>query len=187
MSSKGLQEIQNPSEIFLPNEQDSIEKQGACIFPSIEGTRTILLEVQALVVPSFLATPRRATVGWDHNRLAMLIAVLNAKMDINIMNKEVYLNIVGGLKVCEPAVDLAVVVALISANKNISINKDTIFFGEIGLSGEVRQVNNMDNRLIEASKLGFKKAIIPFRRKKFACNIEIIELKHINELKKILI
>lgn len=117
----------------------------------------------------------------------MLIAVLNAKMDINLMNKEVYLNIVGGLKVCEPAVDLAVVVALISANQNISISKDTIFFGEIGLSGEVRQVNNMDNRLIEASKLGFKKAIIPFRRKKFACNIEIIELKHINELKKILI
>jgi DNA repair protein RadA/Sms len=187
MSSEGLREIQNPSEIFLPDEQDNFEKEGACIFPSIEGTRTILLEVQALVVPSFLATPRRATVGWDHNRLSMLIAVLNAKMNINLMNKEVYLNIVGGLRVSEPAVDLAVIVALISANQNIPITKDTIFFGEVGLSGEVRQVNNMDNRLIEASKLGFKKAIIPFQRKKFTCNIDIIELKHINELKRILI
>ncbi|RST70087.1 DNA repair protein RadA [Candidatus Aquarickettsia rohweri] len=187
MESQGLREIKNPSEIFLPHEGDNIEKQGSCIFASIEGTRTILLEIQALVVPSFLATPRRATVGWDHNRLSMLIAVLNAKMNINLMNKEVYLNIVGGLRVYEPAADLAVIASLISANANISISKDTIFFGEVGLSGEVRQVNNMDNRLIEASKLGFKKAIIPKMRKKFACNMEIIELKHINELKKILI
>ena len=187
MESEGLREIKNPSEIFLPQEGDNLEKQGSCIFASIEGTRTILLEIQALVVPSFLATPRRATVGWDHNRLSMLIAVLNAKMNINLMSKEVYLNIVGGLRVYEPAADLAVVASLISANANISISKDTIFFGEVGLSGEVRQVNNMDNRLIEASKLGFKKAIIPHMRKKFACNMEIIELKHINELKNILI
>lgn len=103
------------------------------------------------------------------------------------MNKEVYLNIVGGLRVYDPAADLAVIASLISANANISISKDTIFFGEVGLSGEVRQVNNMDNRLIEASKLGFKKAIIPKMRKKFTCNMELIELKHINELKKILI
>ena len=187
MESEGLKEIKNPSEIFLPNDGESFEKQGSCIFASIEGTRTILLEIQALVVPSFLATPRRSTVGWDHNRLSMLIAVLNAKMNINLMNKEVYLNIVGGLRVYEPAADLAVIASLISANANISISKDTIFFGEVGLSGEVRQVNNVDNRLIEASKLGFKKAIIPKMRKKFACNMEIIELKHISELKKILI
>ena len=187
MSSKGLQEVANPSEIFLPQEKDGIDKQGSCIFASIEGSRTILLEVQALVVPSFLPTPRRATIGWDYNRLAMLIAVLNAKMKINIMNKEVYLNIVGGLKVSETAADLAVIASLISANQNISIPRDMIFFGEVGLSGEVRQVNNMENRLIEASKLGFKKAIIPAQRKKFPCNIEVIELKHISELKKILI
>ena len=117
----------------------------------------------------------------------MLIAVLNAKMNINLMSKEVYLNIVGGLRVYEPAADLAVIASLISANANISISKGTIFFGEVGLSGEVRQVNNMDNRLVEASKLGFKKAIIPNMRKKFTCNMEIIELKHINELKDILI
>ncbi|WPX96383.1 DNA repair protein RadA [Candidatus Bandiella woodruffii] len=187
MSSKGLHEVTNPSEIFLPQEKDGVDKQGSCIFASIEGTRTILLEVQALVVPSFLPTPRRATIGWDYNRLAMLIAVLNAKMNINLMNKEIYLNIVGGLKVNETAADLAVVASLISANKNISIPRDMIFFGEVGLSGEVRQVNNTENRLIEASKLGFKKAIIPSQRKKFSCNMEIIELKHINELKKVLI
>jgi DNA repair protein RadA/Sms len=187
MGSKGLQEVSNPSEIFLPQEKDGVDKQGSCIFASIEGTRTILLEVQALVVPSFLPTPRRATIGWDYNRLAMIIAVLNAKMGINIMNKEVYLNIVGGLKVNETAADLAVVSSLISANQNLSIPRDMIFFGEVGLSGEVRQVNNMENRLLEASKLGFKKAVIPCMRKKFPCNIEVIELKHINELKKLLI
>ena len=186
MSSEGLQEVKNPSEIFLPQDKDVIDKQGSCILASIEGTRTILLEVQALVVPSFLATPRRATIGWDYNRLAMLIAVLNAKMNINLMNKEVYLNIVGGLKVTETAADLAVISALISANQNISIDKDLIFFGEVGLSGEIRQVNSMETRLLEASKLGFKRAIIPRRRKKFPCNMAITELNHVSELKAFL-
>ena len=186
MSTQGLQEVKNLSEIFLPQDKDGFDKQGSCILASIEGTRTILLEVQALVVPSFLATPRRATIGWDYNRLAMLIAVLNAKMNINLMNKEVYLNIVGGLKVSETAADLAVISALISANQNISIDRGLIFFGEVGLSGEIRQVNNMENRLSEASKLGFKKAIVPMQRKKFSCNMQVIELNHINELKKIL-
>jgi DNA repair protein RadA/Sms len=186
MRDKGLQEVKNPSEIFLPQEKDSIDKQGSCIFTSIEGTRTILLEVQALVVPSYLPTPRRATIGWDHNRLAMLIAVLNAKMDINLMSKEVYLNIVGGLRVTEPAADLAVVAALISASKNITVDRSIIFFGEVGLSGEIRHVNNAENRLSEASKLGFKKAIIPAGRKRFSCNMEIIELKHICGLRDLL-
>ena len=186
MTSKGLQEVKNPSEIFLPQEKDKINKQGSCILASIEGTRTILLEVQALVVPSFLATPRRATIGWDHNRLAMLIAVLNAKMNINLMNKEVYLNIVGGLKVNETAADLAVISALISADQNISIDRELIFFGEVGLSGEIRQVNNMENRLLEATKLGFKRAVTPCQRKKFSCNMAVTELNHVSELKKIL-
>ncbi|MFQ3306881.1 MAG: DNA repair protein RadA/Sms [Candidatus Midichloriaceae bacterium] len=185
MTEKGLEEVSNPSEIFLHQEKDEVEKQGSCIFPSIEGTRTILLEIQSLVAQSFLPTPRRATIGWDHNRLAMLIAVLNSKMNINLMNKEVYLNVVGGLKITETAADLAVIASLISANYDIGIDRMTIFCGEIGLSGEIRQVSHIENRLSEAHKLGFKKAIIPAQRKKFPCNIDIIEIKHIRELYKL--
>ena len=176
----------NPSEIFLSRDNGKEEKHGTCVFPSIEGTRTILLEVQALVVDSFLATPRRATVGWDQNRLAMLIAVLNARININLGNKEVYLNFVGGLKVSEPAADLAVMAALISAAKNLHIPNDTILFGEVGLSGEVRNVSFTANRLTEAEKLGFKHAIIPTQRKNLASKIKVTELTHIKELNKIL-
>jgi DNA repair protein RadA/Sms len=184
MSDKGLSEVSNPSKYFLPTSSQQVS--GSCIFAGIEGTRPLLLEVQALCVPSYLPSPRRAVVGWDTNRLAMLIAVLNSRLNINILDKEVYLNMVGGLKVTEPAADLAVVASLISASKNIPISNDYIFFGEVGLSGEVRSVSQTEARLLEAEKLGFKYAVAPKIDKNFSCKIGVIAVNHIKDLLKIL-
>lgn len=186
MTMKGLQEVKNPSAIFLSSHEDPSNTSGSCILPNIEGTRTIMLEVQALVAKSFLATPRRATIGWDQNRLAMLIAVLNSRLGMKLMDKEVYLNIVGGLKITETAADLAVIASLISALHNIPIPPNIVIFGEVGLSGEVRQVPKIENRLSEASKLGFKKAIIPYTKKNNPCQTIRIPVKHIYELNKII-
>lgn len=183
MADTGLMEVANPSSIFLPSRESQVS--GSCIFAGLEGTRPVLLEIQALVVPSFLATPRRAVVGWDSNRLAMMIAVLNARFGINLLDKEVYLNVAGGLRIVEPAADLAVIAALISAAKNIPLDREQVFLGEVGLSGELRQVVHTDIRLNEAHKLGFKKAYIPFASKKNACKIGIISVNHIRELDKL--
>lgn len=184
MGETGLQEVNNPSAIFLPNHKQKVS--GSCIFAGLEGSRPILLEMQALVVPSFLATPRRAVVGWDLNRLAMLTAVLNSRLGINLLDKEIYLNVTGGLKIDEPAADLAAIAALISAAKNIFLDHQTIFFGEVGLSGELRPVVNSETRLNEAAKLGFKKAIIPANNKKSSCKIDVISVNHIKELEHII-
>jgi len=159
MDETGLREVANPSELFLTSyERDT---SGTCVFAGIEGTRPLLMEIQALVSPSFMPTPRRAVVGWDVNRLAMMIAVLNNRFGLNLFDKEVYLNIVGGLKIEETAADLAVCCALISATRDIALPISTIAIGEIGLTGEVRMVGNLESRLKEAAKLGFKNCIIP--------------------------
>lgn len=183
MGQTGLLEVDNPSKYFLPNTSERIS--GSCIFAGVEGTRPLLLEVQALCVPSYLATPRRAVVGWDQNRLAMLIAVLNSRLNVNILDKEVYLNMVGGLRVTEPAADLAVMTSLLSAAKNFVVPEDYIFFGEIGLSGEIRSVSHTEQRLQEAHKLGFKCAIAPTTDKNFPCKIDVIGVNHIRDLLKI--
>lgn len=159
MDESGLREVTNPSELFLTTyERDT---SGTCVFAGIEGTRPLLIEIQALVSPSFIPTPRRAVVGWDTNRLAMMIAVLNNRFGINLFDKEVYLNIVGGIKIEETAADLAVCCALISAIRDIALPSSTIAIGEIGLTGEIRMVSNLESRLKEAAKLGFKNCIIP--------------------------
>lgn len=184
MSGAGLQEVQNPSAIFMPRNNMSVS--GSCIFAGLEGTRPMLMEIQSLVVPSFLATPRRAVIGWDVNRLSMMIAILNARLGLNILNQEVYLNIVGGLKVTEPAADLAVIVAIISATKNIAIPHNVVFFGEIGLSGELRQVTHYETRLLEAKKLGIDKVVMPYNNKKIDVNMDVIYLKHVSDIKPLL-
>lgn len=159
MNDVGLSEVSNPSELFLTSyDRDT---SGTSVFAGIEGTRPILAEVQALVSPSFMPTPRRAVVGWDLNRLAMIIAVLNNRFGLNLFDKEVYLNIVGGLKIVETSADLAVACALISASRDIALASSTIAIGEIGLTGEVRMVGNLESRLKEAHKLGFKNCLIP--------------------------
>lgn len=183
MSERGLTEINNPSSLFLANRKANIS--GSTIFPSIEGTRPVLIEVQALVSQTNMSAPRRAVVGWDLNRLSMMIAVLATRYGMNLNNYEVYLNVVGGLKVLEPAADLAVVCSLISAMYNKPISEDTVVFGEVGLSGEVRRVGNIYSRLKEAAKLGFKKAIIPEGSKltKKIPELEILEISHVKQIK----
>jgi len=159
MTDKGLLEVPNPSALFLSQRQGQVS--GAAVFAGMEGSRPLLVEIQALVAASPLATPRRAVVGWDSARLAMILAVLETRCDVVMHDKEVYLNVAGGLRINEPAADLAVAAALLSALTNIPVPDATVVFGEIGLSGEVRQVGRSDARLKESEKLGFKYAITP--------------------------
>ncbi len=159
MNDIGLNEVSNPSELFLTSyDRDT---SGTTVFAGIEGSRPILVEIQSLVSPSFMPTPRRAVVGWDLNRLAMIIAVLNNRFGLNLFDKEVYLNIVGGLEIEDTSADLAVACALISAARDIALPSSTIAIGEIGLTGEVRMVSGLETRLKEAVKLGFKNCLIP--------------------------
>jgi len=159
MTDGGLAEVANPSELFLADREGDVS--GAAVFAGIEGSRPVLVEIQALVAPSALATPRRAVVGWDGGRLAMVMAVLEARCGLALGPSDVYLNVAGGLRIGEPAADLAVAAALISSQSGVPLAPGTVVFGEIGLSGEVRPVTRMDARLREAAKLGFTRAILP--------------------------
>lgn len=191
MNEIGLSEVSNPSELFLTSYDR--ETSGSIVFAGVEGTRPILVEIQALVSPSFIPTPRRAVVGWDVNRLAMVIAVLSNRFGLNLFDKEVYLNIVGGLKIEETAADLAVACALVSAARDIALPSSTIAIGEIGLSGEVRMVSNLEGRLKEAAKLGFRNCLIPKaneKNKNFAAlrkslpDLDLQMIGHIRDLAK---
>jgi DNA repair protein RadA/Sms len=159
MVSGGLQEVSNPSELFL-GDRDG-QSPGAAVFAGVEGTRPLLVEIQALVAPSGLATPRRAVVGWDSNRLAMLLAVLDARCGVSFSGHDVYLNVAGGLKIAEPAADLAAAAALLSSISGVALPRDAVYFGEVSLSGAVRAAAMMTARLKEASKLGFAQAFLP--------------------------
>jgi DNA repair protein RadA/Sms len=185
MSNIGLIEVNNPSKIFMPTTRVNIS--GSCVFAGIEGTRGVLIEVQALVAPSYIPTPRRAAIGWDYNRLSMIIAILNARIGVNIMDKEIYLNVAGGTKVSDTGLDLAVVVALLSAHKNITIPQDMVFVGEIGLLGELRTVSHLDVRIKEAGKLGFKTIVTSLPEKFDVRDINVISIKHVRELIPLLI
>ena len=159
MQDKGLVEVENPSALFLAERQGNVS--GSCVFAGIEGSRPLLVEIQALVSPSGYSTPKRAVVGWDSNRLSMILAVLEARCSMNFSSHDVYLNIAGGLKITEPAADLAVPMAVISSLTNKPLPADMVVFGEIGLSGEIRAVSQPNLRMKEAHKLGFVSAIIP--------------------------
>ncbi|MEL7117220.1 MAG: DNA repair protein RadA [Pseudomonadota bacterium] len=163
MTGGGLSEVTNPSALFL-SERDE-PAAGSVVFAGIEGTRPVLVEFQALVSPSPHSQPRRTVVGWDGGRLAMILAVLEARCGIPFAGLDVYLNVAGGMKVGEPAADLAVAAALLSAREDVALPKDTVVFGEISLSGALRPVGQTENRLKEAGKLGFTAAIAPKRSK----------------------
>ena len=184
MTDGGLVEVANPSALFLAERQGDIA--GAAVFAGMEGTRPVLVEIQALVSASPLATPRRAVVGWDAGRLAMVLAVLEARCGVVLGAKEVYLNVAGGLRVSEPAADLAVAAALVSAASDRPVPAETVVFGEIGLSGEVRAVSQTEARLKEAAKLGFSGAWTPARRAKAgraaAGGLAITEIAHLHDL-----
>lgn len=163
MTSKGLAEVDNPSALFLSDRETPAP--GSAVFAGIEGTRPLLVEIQALVAPSPLATPRRAVVGWDSARLSMILAVLDARCGISFGGLDVYLNVAGGLRISEPAADLAVAAALISARQGEAIPADTVIFGEISLSGALRPISQAETRLKEATKLGFSRVFAPSRMK----------------------
>jgi DNA repair protein RadA/Sms len=159
MTGAGLREVTNPSELFL-SERD-LGSPGTAVFAGIEGTRPLLVEMQALVAPTSLGTPRRAVVGWDQNRLSMVLAVLEAHCAVRLGGHDVYLNVAGGLRIQEPAADLAAAAALVSSLANAPLPPDAVYFGEVSLSGAVRPVAQTAARLKEAAKLGFARAILP--------------------------
>jgi DNA repair protein RadA/Sms len=159
MTDGGLREVPNPSALFLAERRGNVS--GSCVFAGIEGTRPMLIEIQVLVAPTSFGTPRRAVVGWDMGRLNMITAVLEARCGVALGNNDIYLNVAGGLRIQEPAADLAVAAALLSALSGDPVPAEAVVFGEIGLSGEVRAVAQHDLRLKEAGKLGFKRAWAP--------------------------
>ncbi len=182
MASEGLVEVANPSALFLAQRNEGAA--GSSVLAALEGTRPLLVEVQALVGPSSLGSPRRAVLGWDPNRLAMIVAVLETRCGVQLSGCDIFLNIAGGIRIAEPAADLAVAAALVSALHNKPLPPESVFFGEIGLAGEVRQVAQPDLRLKEASKLGFKQAVIPAGKKKKADipAMRATEITHVQEL-----
>jgi len=159
MGDRGLIEVPNPSALFLG--EGGQRAAGSVVFAGIEGSRPVLVEVQALVAPSAYGTPRRAVVGWDNGRLAMVLAVLEARCGVGFGDKDVYLNVAGGLRISEPAADLAAAVALVSSALDRQLPEGMVVFGEISLSGEIRPVNRMESRMKEARKLGFDAALAP--------------------------
>jgi DNA repair protein RadA/Sms len=184
MTEEGLAEVLNPSALFLAERERDVA--GCCVFAGIEGSRPVLVEIQALVAPSSLATPRRTVVGWEHGRLAMVLAVLEARCGMAFGTRDVYLNLAGGLRLTEPAADLAVAAALVSSESGRPLPPEALVFGEIGLAGEVRAVARPDARLREAVKLGFSRAFVPKRRsggKPFVpAGMEATEIGHVGEL-----
>lgn len=185
MATEGLVEVANPSELFLAQRQE--DAAGSAVLAALEGTRPVLVEVQALVAPSALGTPRRAVIGWDSNRLAMVLAVLEARCGVTLSGSDIFLNIAGGIRISEPAADLAVAAALISSQTGIPAPRKAVFFGEVGLAGEVRNVAQPDLRLKEAAKLGFDQAVIPARARAKgkapnAPGLRLQEIAHIEDL-----
>ena len=161
MTDRGLAEVANPSALFLAERRGNVS--GSAVFAGLEGTRPVLVEIQALLSPNPAGSPRRSVIGWDGGRLAMLLAVLETRCGLRLANTDVYLNVAGGLRVTEPAADLAVAAALASAAADRPTDPGAVYFGEVGLSGEVRQVAQGDARLKEAAKLGFDRACLPRR------------------------
>lgn len=182
MRGEGMCEITNPSDILISENEDN--PAGSCIVACMEGTRPILVEFQALTSKSVFGFPKRTANGIDFNRLALLIAVLEKKAGLMLGGDDVYLNVVGGLKINEPSIDLGIIVATASSFKNIAIPKNTVIMGEVGLTGEVRKISLIEKRLKEAEKLGFKKCIIPESNKKNLKDnfkLDIIGVKDVKE------
>ena len=185
MKDKGMSEIDNPSDILISEREDN--PSGSCIVATMEGTRPLLVELQALTSQTIFGYPRRAANGFDYNRLTLLIAVLEKRAGMLLNSQDIYLNVVGGLKVNETAVDLGVIMVTASSFKNIPIPKDMIILGEVGLTGEVRRINLIEKRIKEAEKLGFKTCLIPESNKKDLKDdykLDIIGIRDVNEAMK---
>ncbi len=182
MTTEGLKEVKNPSEIFLS--ERTFGASGSSVVACIEGTRPLLVEVQALVTPASYATPQRTSIGFDYHRLSVLLAVLEKKVGLRLSTHDVFVKIVGGLRIEEPAIDLGVAVAIVSSLKDIPVDSQSVVVGEVGLSGEVRSVTQIEKRIQESAKLGFKKIVIPknnTRGLKVETEIEIVGVKKVNQ------
>ncbi|WP_353684131.1 DNA repair protein RadA [Thermodesulfovibrio sp. 3907-1M] len=186
MTSQGLSEVENPSLIFLSEHGVC---SGSAITATIEGTRAILTEIQALVAPSQFGMPRRNYIGVDYQRVNLLVAVLEKRGRVNLAGADIFVNVVGGLKITEPASDLAIISAIVSSFRDVPLPERTVIFGEVGLSGEVRAISQTELRLKEAYRIGMKQAIIPksnFERLKEDYNLNIKGVRSINELLEII-
>jgi DNA repair protein RadA/Sms len=183
MRQEGLAEVENPSALFLSDRDRGAP--GTAVFAGMEGTRPILVEIQALVAPSSLGTPRRAVVGWDTNRLAMLLAVLEARCGVRLGAHDVYLNVAGGLRLGEPAADLAAAAALLSSLSGTPAPEENVYFGEVSLTGAIRAVGHMDQRLKEATKLGFGRAVLPAAAAEGDLEAKVMRLLPISQLEEL--
>lgn len=159
MKGKGLQEVKNPSELLISGRPDNVS--GSCVVCSVEGTRPVLVEIQALTSATNFGMPRRMATGIDYNRVILLMAVLEKRVGMQVQTSDVYVNVAGGLKLDEPACDLGIICAVASSFRNLPIDSKTVVIGEVGLTGEIRGVNLIEKRILEAKKLGFSKCIIP--------------------------
>ena len=187
MRQEGMCEVTNPSDILITEREDN--PSGSCILASVEGTRPILVEIQALTSQTVFGLPKRTANGFDYNRLAVLIAVLEKRAGLSLGNQDVYLNVAGGMRISEPAADLGIIATVASSYKNVPISQSTVVMGEVGLTGEVRRINLLEKRLKEAEKLGFKTCIIPENNKKGLKDdykLDIIGVKNIGEMLRIL-
>ena len=184
MSKHGLEEVSNPSELFLA--ERTKEVPGSAVFPALEGTRPILVEVQALVSNANFGTPQRNANGIDYKRLSMFLAVLEKRLGMVMGTKDVFVNLVGGLRISDPTADLAVIMAIASSAKDIIIPQDTVLVGEVGLVGEVRSVAKLDKRVAETEALGFKQIIVPQsnlkRFKKSNTKIKVLGVSSVKEV-----
>jgi DNA repair protein RadA/Sms len=183
MRELGLYEVTNPSMFFLNSQGNNVT--GSVTFSGMEGTRPLMAEIQCLIAQSYMPVPKRAVVGLDYNRLSMIVAVLSARYNMNVADKEIYLNVVGGLKIQDPSADLAIAVALISFFCNKPIPKNTVVCGEVGLAGEIRPVPYIESRLKEALKLGFENAIIP-NQEVNEKNLDGLKMKKVKYLKELI-
>ena len=180
MQSTGLVDVMNPSELFLSNREEEVS--GSVVVSSIEGTRPLLMEVQALVVPTHYGNPRNTAAGVDRHRIALLIAVLNKRVGINVGDSDVFVNITGGLRINEPGIDLGVMMAISSSHRDLPVDRKTVVIGEVGLGGEIRPVTHVDRRIREAAKLGFRRVIFPEYNRKGLEIDEDIELVGVNDV-----
>ena len=186
MQQDGLREVTNPSELLLSNNRDGLS--GIAIAAAVEGVRPLLIEVQALVASAAYGTPQRSSTGFDGRRLNMLLAVLEKRVGFKLLQKDVFVNIAGGLRVNDPAIDLAVLAAVLSSNMDIPLDEHICITGEVGLAGEIRPVNRIDQRIREAEKLGFNAIIVPYGQKSNTPNlhIQVIEVARVADAFKFL-
>jgi DNA repair protein RadA/Sms len=182
MHEEGLREVQNPSELFLSERRYGAS--GSTVVASIEGTRPILIEVQALVTPTSYGVPQRNTTGFDIRRLSLLLAVLEKRVGLHLGAQDVFVNIAGGVKIDEPAVDLGIAASITSSLRDVPVDSASVAVGEIGLGGEIRTIGNIDKRVQEAAKLGFKRIVVPannLKGLKVSGDIELVGVDHVEK------